>query len=336
MLGQAVSASIYWQQGVRAKTVSVCFVGDALTSRPSRANQVLRYLRDFEYAANIKFPAAAESCSGRTTLPNGNDVYEGDIRIMLPFTSAPWFGPVPGSGCTAFRDAAGNYNGGNDNWGSWSSAPNDLSANRPCLYNLKLGDDGAGGVPYLNHALHEVGHALGLRHEMERADVDRALGCTEAGFGGNGTSYLTRYDQHSVMHYMFPSCNINGNYDYTGLSDLDQLSLHILYPEDIQVAEHVGTTVVPNSGRIVLDSAWGARGADLPVVAKDFKWHIDGIVVSSTARLDVQLPVGNYILVFKHGDFLGRTYSYIGQIRVLSAQAFAAQTAVVAAQVALY
>jgi hypothetical protein len=329
-------AGIYWDQGVRAKTVSVCFVGDAIASRPNRADQVLRYLREFEYAANVKFPSSAATCAPPTTLPGGQAFYDGYIRIMLPFTSAPWVGAVPGAGCTMFRDPAGNYNGGNDGWGSWSNAPNDLGTNRACLYNLKLGDDGAGGVPYLNHTLHEVGHALGLRHEMERTDVDTSLGCTEPGFGGNGTSFLTRYDRHSVMHYMFPSCGINGNYDNTGLSDLDRLSVHILYPEDARVAEHVGTTVVAGPGRVVLDSAWGARGADLSVTAKSFEWRVDGSIASTTARLDVQLPVGDHSLQFSHGDFLGRNYAYTGVIRVISARDFAAQAAVVAAQVLLY
>ena len=324
-------AGHYWQSGVRSKSISVCFVGDALTSRPGRVSQVLQYIREFEYAANIKFPTTAATCAAPTTLPNGTQQFAGDIRVLLPFTSAPWTGAVPGAGCPMFRDATGNYNSGNNGSGSWSNAPNDLATNRSCLYNLKLGDDGAGGVPYLNHTLHEFGHALGLRHEHERTDVDTTLGCTEAGFGGNGTAFLTRYDRRSVMHYKFTSCGINGNYDTTGLSDLDRLSVHILYPEDIAAAEYAGTTVVSTSGRAVLQSAWGVRGADLAVVAQNFEWRVDGTVRSTGASLDVQLPAGEHSFVFTHSDFLNRTYTFSGTIRVLTPADFATQAAAIAA-----
>lgn len=76
-----------------------------------------------------------------------------DIRVLLPFTSAPWTG----------------------GWGSWSNAPNDLATNRANLYNLKLGGEpyGASAMPYLNYTLHEFGHALGLSHEPERNDVEK-------------------------------------------------------------------------------------------------------------------------------------------------------------------
>jgi len=331
VLAHGAQAGLYWEQGVRSKSVSVCFVGDALALRPARVAQVLQYIREFEYAANVRFPAIPATCAPPGKDSNGNDVYDGDIRVVLPFTSAPWMGPVPGVGCRMFRDPAGNYNGGNDGWGSWSNAPNDLAGNRPCLYNLKLGDDGADGVPYLNHTLHEFGHALGLRHEMERTDVDRTLGCTEPGFGGNGTSFLTRYDRRSVMHYKFPSCMINGNYDNTGLSDLDQLSVHILYPEDASVAEYVGTTVVASTRHIVLQSAWAARGGYLPFAAKDFAWRVDGGVLGTSPVLDAQLSVGDHVLQFSHGDFLGRTYTYTGVVHVLPMTAFLTRAAAIAA-----
>lgn len=332
---QKAHAGLYWDSGVRSKVISVCFVGDAITSRPGRVQQVMSYLRRFEHAANIKFPAAPVTCAAPTTLPNGNEVYEGDIRVVLPFTSGQFFGMVPGVGCTISRDSAGNYDGGNDGWGSWSNAPNDLAGARACQYNLKLGDDGVGGVPYLNHTLHEFGHALGLRHEHERADVDILLGCTEPGFGGNGTSFLTRYDRRSVMHYGFQSCAINGNYDNAGLSDLDQLAVHILYPENQQVAEYIGTTVVVAGTRVTLSSAWGVRGADLAFVGRNFTWQVDGVILSIGAVLDVELTQGEHHLRYTHGDFLGRSFSYEGSIRVLSPKDFAAQAAAVATYVPL-
>lgn len=333
--GPAAHAGHFWDQGVRSKVVSVCFVGDALASRPGRVLQVMSYLRRFEHAANIRFPVVPVSCSAPTTMPNGDEVYEGDIRVILPFTSSQWLGMVPGVGCTMFLDAAGNYNSGNDGWGSWSNAPSDLASSRGCQYNLKLGDDGADGVPYLNHTLHEFGHALGLRHEHERTDVDTSLGCTDAWFGGNGTSFLTRYDRRSVMHYKSASCAINGNYDNTGLSDLDQLAMHILYPEDLRVAEFIGTTVVAAGTRVTLLSNWGARGADLAFVGRNYSWQVDGVTRSTSPVLDMQLPPGEYRLRYTHSDFLGRSFSYEGPIRVLASKDFATQAAVVAAYVPL-
>jgi hypothetical protein len=333
--GPPALAGQYWDQGVRSKVISVCFVDDALTSRPGRVLQVMSYLRRFERAANIRFPAAPVTCQAPTTLPSGNEAYEGDIRVALPHTSGPWLGMVPGVGCRMFLDAAGNYDGGNDGWGSWSNAPSDLAANRACQYNLKLGDDGEGGVPYLNHTLHEFGHALGLRHEHDRSDVDKSLGCTDPWFGGNGTSFLTRYDRRSVMHYKSTSCAINGNYDNTGLSELDQLAVHLLYPEDMRIAEFIGTSVVAAGTRVTLSSAWIARGADLALVGRDFSWQVDGVLLSNSPVLDVQLPLGEHRLRYTHSDFLGRSFSYEGPIRVLATRDFATQAAVVTAFVPL-
>jgi homoaconitase/3-isopropylmalate dehydratase large subunit len=155
------------------------------------------------------------------------------------------------------------------------------------------------------------------------------------GFGGNATSFLTRYDRHSVMHYQFTSCGINGNYDNTGLSDLDQLAVHILYPEDQQVAEYIGTTVVVVGTRLTLSSAWLVRGADLAFVGRNFTWQVDGMSLSNGTVLNVQLPQGEHQLRYTHGDFLGRSFSYDGPIHVLSPNDFAAQAAVVAAYVPL-
>jgi hypothetical protein len=45
------------------------------------------------------------------------------------------------------------------------------------------------------------------------------------------------------MQYKSASCAIDGSCDTTGLSDLDQLAVHVLYPGDLRVAEFIGTTV---------------------------------------------------------------------------------------------
>jgi hypothetical protein len=312
-------AGVYWNHGVRAASISVCFVGDAVTARPARVAEILHDIQEFSNAANVRFNNRSR-CPASVVQPDGTDWFDYDIRIVIPGTSVNGTGPVPGRGCPMFRTANGTYTGGNDGWGSWSNGPDELARNRSCVYNLKLGDDPWTGDPYLNHTLHEFGHALGLGHEHERADVN--AGCTEQGYGGSATAYLTPYDRHSVMHYRFTSCGINGNYDNTGLSYYDRLSAHILYPEAQMVAEYSGRTVLHTAEPLVLEAGWLAAGANLAFVAKDFRWRLNGQLVSTGFQLQTTLPAGNHSLWFWHRDFLEREYSYQTTIRVLTPQMF--------------
>jgi hypothetical protein len=325
LAGPRAQAALYWLQSVRSSTPSVCFVGDALTSRPARVQQVLDYISDFERAANIRFNYLG-TCPAPILLSNGNEWYGGDIRVVLPRTSVPFTGRVPGRGCPMFLDSSGSYNGGNDGGGSWSNAPDDLATNRGCLYNLKLGDDAdSSGVPWRNHTLHEFGHALGLAHEHARDDVDTAT-CSASGYGGSAsTGHITWYDRNSVMHYKFGVCGIDGNYGHDGLSQWDQLALHIMYPEPVRVAELTGRTIIRTNELLSLNSAWGSRGADLSFAANGFSWRLSGITYSSSNRLTTSLGAGTYPLQFSHADFLGRTYSYSGTVRVLAPADYAEQ-----------
>jgi len=267
-------AGVYWEHGVRSALVSVCFVGGAVTSQPARVTEILNDIREFSYAANVRFNSLGR-CPASVKQSDGTDWFGGDIRIVIPGISVSRTEPVPGQGCPMFRDATGKYNGENDGR-SWSNGPDELARNRSCQYNLNLGDDAPPGTgnPYLNHTLHEFGHALGLAHEHERADVN--AGCTEKGYGGSLISYLTPYDRASVMHYRFTSCGINGNYDNTGLSYDDRLSVHILYPEAQMVDEYAGRTVLRTTEPLVLEAGWLVAGANLAFVAKDFRWRLNG------------------------------------------------------------
>jgi hypothetical protein len=324
----AISA-VYWNAGVRpTPDISVCFVGSALTSRAARVTQVRNYIRNVENTVNIRFNYLG-TCPSPTTQANGNDYHDGDIRILIPGVLFDGSGKdiffevinIPGKGCTE-KSAPDPKNPG----GSWSNPPNDLERLRPCRYNLKLGDDAdAGGTPWLNHTLHEFGHALGLAHEHERNDVERdAAGnkiCTENGYGGSiGFGLMTPYDKQSVMHYKFNSCGINGNYDHTGLSDWDRLGLHMLYPEDNRIAEYIGTIAVRTTDSVRLKSAWQARGANINVVARDFAWTINNVLVGTTPDLDIALPAGTHKFRYQYVGRLGsvRNYSYKGKILVLT------------------
>ncbi|MCI5160527.1 MAG: hypothetical protein D3917_00580, partial [Candidatus Electrothrix sp. AX5] len=146
--------------------------------------QLVSYLQHFEEAANIHFRTLdgttirkAASQTGdmqKLACPGGDNesYYSGDIRVALWNTGvkvSPATDMVPGIGCTQeIKDS------------SWSHSPAALESYRSCQYNLKLGDDDldmTGGRPgvhtgtaWLNHTLHEFGHALGLSHEHTRAD----------------------------------------------------------------------------------------------------------------------------------------------------------------------
>jgi hypothetical protein len=315
------NAALYWFQGVQTNPISVCFVGDAVTSRPARVEQILTYLQEFTYAANIQFDYWG-TCPPAVLLPDLRHFYGGDIRVVIPSVSVSGTGPVPGNGCPLFNQTGpGGYDGGNDGWGSWSNSPNDLGINYSCMYNLKLGDNPWGGTPYLNHTLHEFGHALGLSHEHVRMDAT----CYDPADDARSTDqgYMTPYDKYSVMHYVFETaaghtCDTPGNYAYTGLTEWDKLALHILYPEEVRVAEFVGTTVLRTGETLHLQSAWQARGANMPFVAKDFQWTVDGTTYSTGPQLWLALnEVKDYVLEFSHRDFLDRDYTYTGVVRVL-------------------
>jgi hypothetical protein len=319
LLGAAADAgaAVYWRNGVRGEVITVCFAGDAMTSRLNRVNQIMQYLKHYEYAVNVKFQLIG-TCPAPVLQRNGTDYFAGDIRVVIPYTSVSGTGMVPGKGCGMFLEN-GVYNGKNDTWGSWSNSPNEAAGNTDCLYNLKLGDDPWNGNPYVNHTLHEFGHALGLAHEHERTDVNTAI-CTAPKYGGGISSgFLTPYDRYSVMHYRFADCGINGNYDYNGLSTWDRLGAHILYPEKGLVAEYVGSTVIETTQPVHLISAWKARGANMSYVAPAFVWKVNGSVRSLSAELYTVLPPGENTFSLTHTDFLGRTYNYQGTIKVLPA-----------------
>lgn len=306
------------------RDISVCFVGDAATKRADRVKQVLEWIKDFEVVANIRFKPLG-ACPEPKTLPNGDEVYDGDIRVVLPNTSVDATVPVPGKQCPR-----------NDNkgWGSWGTFPDNVKGRRHCVYTLKLGDDPWRGEPYRNHTLHEFGHALGLAHEHSRYDYDPTVcdGIVKYFGSERKTGLLTLYDPESVMHYSTgPHCKVIGNYARNGFSEKDKLTLHMMYPEEARVAEFVGNTVMLDTENLWLMFGWKRRGAIVENVASDFQWKIDGKPVGQTHSLDVKVPAGVHTLEYSYKDYLNRPYAYKGTVRVLTKDGF---TKTIAAPVA--
>jgi hypothetical protein len=323
LLPTAATAGLYWQQDVRTTPISVCFVGNALSARPDRVAQIREYINEFALYANIRFSYLG-SCPASVP-QGGNDWYGGDIRLVIPGTSVSGTGMVPGNGCPMFGGVAA-YNGGNDGWGSWSNAPIDLVSHRPCLYNLKLGDDPWNAAPYRNHTLHEFGHALGLSHEHARADA------TCPGPGGVSNGYLTPYDLYSVMHYQYLSCGAEGNYGHAGLSHWDRLSLRILYPETGRPAQIVGVKTIATRGTAALKFGWRFEGAHMPFVVSSMQWRVNGTLVSTAVDFQRVFDTpGNYTVALRVTDFLGRVHSGSTLLRVMDERSFEGLHGVLAA-----
>ena len=316
-VASSIQAGVYWNAGIQPPSISLCFVGDALTSRPDRVQQILDYIQEFEWVANIRFEYWG-TCPNSVTQPDGTDFFDGNIRVIIPGVSVNGIGPIPGNEC--------RYNGGNDDWGSWSNPPSDLPIHRACQYNLKLGDDPWNDTPYLNHTLHEFGHALGLAHEHERYDVSEACKDSVEGYGGDiRDGLLTPFDKNSVMNYgpsQAPSCGIIGNYAHTGLSYYDRIALRILYPEDNKIAEFVGTTVLRTTETLRLQSGWKWAGANVNFVSKQFRWKLNEVTYSTTPDLVTSLSAGKYQFELSHEDFLNRFYLFQSTIHVLTPDQF--------------
>ena len=327
----------------RSRAISVCFVGDALTSRPGRVQEISGILRShFESAGDIHFDGFLNAghtfpaCSAPQNGTCGSDPcnrYPEDIRIAIDGTQdngIPIPRQIPNTAIHCIDK------GGPSSWGvsPWNV---DKPEYRACQYNVFIGDDQDTSVTppvfWTNHVLHEVGHALGLVHEFNQAGYHNYRGpngiiCDNSksipGAADNPDDFiaLTPVDPASVMMYQDSSCGIDGNYSHAGLSALDRLSLQILYPSPERIAEYMGTTVVRVNEKVRLHASLYLRGANMDQAITGMQWSIGGLRSSSPIFEGLWSQPGTQKGVFTYKDFLGREFSTRIRIRVLSPNNF--------------
>ncbi len=126
-------AALYWESGVRGATPTVCFAGTGGTARADRIAQIKEVLKQFEYAANIRFDLQSEL----------HEPAAGERQRLLA-RRHPRRGS--GHGWKSLRQVqAGAGQGMPDSdpglGGGWSNSPAEFAANRPCVFNMHLGND---------------------------------------------------------------------------------------------------------------------------------------------------------------------------------------------------
>jgi uncharacterized protein (TIGR03382 family) len=156
---------------------------------------------------------------------------------------------------------------------------------------------GTGNVAFANIVAHELGHALGFRHEHIRPEANAGQ-C----FEDNQYRGLTTYDSASVMHY--PQCN--GTSTNLAFTARDQQGVAALYGPPIVNMPPMAQVTFPQNGATVPPSfTVEASIVDTDLVKAEL--FIDGTLSStiSASPFSFQvsnLSVGPHVLEIKATD----------------------------------
>lgn len=341
--------------GIAASPLSACLVlSPANPTSQAELTQIQNIILEWTYdsALVINWATAAlapvvvngityQTTCGFTTDASGVATFQEDFRAYIddgvnyPPRATPYPDALTVPGCTADepigsqaykkdasgtlvkeKDGSGNYLAKNYLWGGFPSQR--AAAGPKCLYNAHLFP----GQPHNNY-LHESGHSLGFRHEMDRADATCGPG------GPDDGNYMTEYDINSVMHYVRTmadnGCVAPGNWGAGGLSPLDYFGSQMLFPRRLSAIPW-GALGFVDGGSTSLISEWQDRGAHVDTAnpskssMRDFRWTVDGRDVSATSSAAISgLSPGVHPLHFEFNDMWGRHHSDDFTVEVLTA-----------------
>jgi hypothetical protein len=337
-LATVAPASAGLVDGTHDAIVRVCFVGDAVAKKQEDVSFIWRHLKVFESHGHVRFVLMDNAGRCPNPRPSGDarfEVNDGDLRIGIPGT-LDYDGKTP---ITGLKLGKGCADPGTTLW--WSNFPG--NKNKPEFRACRLTTFVRKGMA-LNKILHELGHAMGMFHEHERADVPKddpmVASCFKdvKYFGksivpGPNAILVTPYDRDSVMHYEInhkidpqnvpasSRCNLGNDNGATGLSYFDQLTIRIMYPSDNRVAEYRGVTVGTGE-EVRLRNEWGALGALVAQVVRSPSWIVSRdnvrIVEQKTPDFAFKLDSpGTYAVRYMFNDARGRSFANAFTIRVL-------------------
>ncbi len=180
--------------------------------------------------------------------------------------------------------------------------PDSVRAERNVLIDTTAFTGGAGNVPFANIVAHELGHALGFRHEHTRPEANATTCFEDTAFRG-----LTTYDGASVMHY--PQCNGTGtNLSFT---TKDQQGVVLLYGAPAANTSPMTQVNSPQDGSTV-GSSFSVEASIVDTDLVKAELFIDGTLKGTlnTAPFTFQvsnLGVGMHMLDIRATDSAGQT-----------------------------